>query len=143
MAVRTFPRRRDRRGRGPRGQLAGSQVPLRRGKADRFDELVLDAVEHLEERWSEQLSTVEFAVEAVPPDDEPSPDGDPVALARLEPDSADSPARIVVYRRPLEARGRDREDLADLVLDVLVHEVARLLGVTPEVVDPEGHPPEE
>ena len=47
-----------------------------------------------------------------------------------------------MYRRPLEARGRDREDLADLVLDVLIHEVARLLGVTPEVVDPEGHPPD-
>lgn len=112
-----------------------------------FDELVLDAVEHLEARWGDQLADVEFAVEAVPPDDEPSADGDPVALSRLDPvdpiGPADaSPARIVVYRRPLEARGRDAEDLADLVLDVLVHEVARLLGLSPEVVDPEGHPPE-
>lgn len=112
-----------------------------------FDELVLDAVEHLEARWGDQLSDVEFAVEAVPPDDEPSADGDPVALARLDLADATAPggalpARIVVYRRPLEARGRDTEDLADLVLDVLVHEVARLLGLSPEVIDPEGHPPE-
>jgi predicted Zn-dependent protease with MMP-like domain len=141
MAAAPFPRARDRRGRGPRGPLAPSTVPLRRGKADRFDEVVLDAVEHLEGRWADDLTTVEFAVETVPPDEEPSADGDPVALSRLEP-PGDGPARIVLYRRPLEARGRDEEDLADLVLDVLVHEVARLLGLTPEVVDPEGHPPD-
>lgn len=118
-------------------------MPLSRSRAVRFDELVLDAVEHLEGRWSQQLADVEFAVELVPPDDEPAADGDPVALSRLEDaDAAGQPARIVLYRRPLELRGRDREDLADLVLDVLVHDVARLLGLTPEVVDPEGHPPE-
>jgi predicted Zn-dependent protease with MMP-like domain len=121
-------------------------VPLHRSAADRFDELVLDAVEHLETRWGPQLEHVEFAVEPVPPDDEPSADGDPVALARLEPADAGGrgrpaqPPRIVLYRRPLEARGQHVEDLADLVLDVVVHEVARLLGLTPEVVDPEGHP---
>lgn len=144
MASAPFPRRRDRRSRGPRGLLAPPQVPLRRSKADRFDELVLDAVEHLEVRWADALAVVEFAVEAVPPDDEPSADGDPVALCRLEPSGPGSspPARIVLYRRPLEARGRDTEDLADLVLDVVVHEVARLLELTPEVVDPEGHPPD-
>ncbi len=138
-APRPFPRTRDRRGRGPRGPLAPREVPLRRSRADRFDDLVLDAVEHLEQRWGEQLSTVELAVEAVPPDDLPSADGEAVALARLEPAEA-GPARIVLYRRPLEARGHDPEDLADLVLDVLVHEVARLLELPPEVIDPEGHP---
>jgi predicted Zn-dependent protease with MMP-like domain len=45
----------------------------------------------------------------------------------------------VLYRRPLEARAVDREDLAELVLDVIVHEVAHLLDVEPEVIDPEGH----
>jgi len=121
-------------------------LPLHRSGADRFDELVLDAVEHLETRWGSQLEQVEFAVEPVPPDEEPSADGDPVALARLDPADPGGrgrqarPPRIVLYRRPLEARGQHMEDLADLVLDVVVHEVARLLGLTPEVVDPEGHP---
>lgn len=137
-----FPRRRDRRGRGARGPLAPPDLPLRRSKADAFDELVLDAVEHLDRRWSAELDGVEFAVEPVPPDDEPSPDGDRVALARAEPAAGDRPARVVVYRRPLEARGRDADDLADLVLDVVVHEVARLFGLPPEIVDPEGHPPD-
>ncbi len=138
-APRPFPRRRDRRGRGPRGPVGGPQVPLRRSRADRFDDLVLDAVEHLEQRWGEQLSTVELAIEAVPPDDLPSVDGDPVALSRLEV-GGPGPTRIVLYRRPLEARGIDTDDLADLVLDVLVHDVARLLELTPEDIDPEGHP---
>lgn len=146
-ARRTSRRARDRRGRGLRGELVPRSVPLHRSPADRFDELVLDAVEHLEGRWAEQLQDVEFAVEAVPPDDEPSADGDPVALSRLQPAEPPArgrpalPPRIVLYRRPLEARGGSTDDLADLVLDVVVHEVARLLGLTPEVIDPEGHPP--
>ena len=45
----------------------------------------------------------------------------------------------MLYRRPLEARAMDSDDLADIILDVLVHEVAHLLDVDPEVVDPEGH----
>lgn len=120
-------------------------------RAERFDELVFDAVEHLDQRWSEELSSVEFAVEEVPiPADTIVLDGaegldgdDVIPLSRLMPPSGTGrdarPARIVVYRRPLEARATDREDLGELVLDVIIHEVARLLGVEPEIIDPEGH----
>jgi predicted Zn-dependent protease with MMP-like domain len=38
----------------------------------------------------------------------------------------------VLYRRPLEFRAFDREDLADLIHDVIVEQVANLLGVDPE-----------
>jgi len=112
-----------------------------------FDDLVLDAVEHLEERWTGELRGVEFAVEDVPPelpsyDADVLEDGD-VPLARLLParDSGRNrvtPARIVVYRRPLEARALDREDLAELVHDVVVEQVANLLGKDPDEVDPDG-----
>ena len=64
---RRVPARRDRRGRGMRGRLVPPTVPLSRSRAEQFDDLVLDAVEHLEERWAEQLQGVEFAVEDVPP----------------------------------------------------------------------------
>ena len=47
------------------------------------------------------------------------------------------PARIVLYRRPLLARAEGEEELADLVLDVVVEEFAQLLGIDPEVVDPD------
>jgi predicted Zn-dependent protease with MMP-like domain len=120
-------------------------------RAERFDELVFDAVEHLDQRWSEELSAVEFAVEEVPiPSDTIVLDGaedldpeDVIPLSRLVPPAGSGrdarPARIVVYRRPLEARATGREDLGELVLDVIIHEVARLLGVEPDVIDPEGH----
>jgi predicted Zn-dependent protease with MMP-like domain len=102
---------------------------------------VLDAVEHVEARWREELREVDFAVEEVPPvdgtlrvDDEIESNG--VPLARLLPAGQGMPARIVLYRRPLELRALDREDLEDLVHDVVVEEVAHFLGLDPETVDP-------
>jgi predicted Zn-dependent protease with MMP-like domain len=65
-----------------------------------------------------------------------------VPLARVLPahreDGHEVPPRIVVYRRPLEIRAHDREDLADLVRDVVVDQVAVLLGRDPEEIDPTG-----
>jgi Zincin-like metallopeptidase len=54
----------------------------------------------------------------------------------------DRPARIVLYRRPLLARADGHEELAELVLDVIVEEFAHWLGVDPQTVDP-GYPAEE
>jgi predicted Zn-dependent protease with MMP-like domain len=134
-------RRRDRRGRGPRGPLAPAHVPLAETSSQRFDNIVLDAVEHVELRWHEELKGVDFAVEEVPPldvdlrrDDEIESAG--VPLARLLPGAAGVPPRIVIYRRPLELRAIDREDLEDLVHDIVVQEVAHFLGLDPETVDP-------
>jgi predicted Zn-dependent protease with MMP-like domain len=131
--ARTRRARRDRRGRGLRGPLAPPHLPLSRTPAERFDDLVLDAVEHLEEHWTE-VSKLEFAVEDVPPPEEIA--GEMVPLSRLVPAVPGHPARVVIYRRPLEARALDPADLADLVLDVVVTEVARELGVDPDVLDP-------
>ena len=125
-------------------------VPLARSRAEQFDDLVLDAVEQLEERWAGELAGVEFAVEDVPPLPSSESTYDPnvvtdsdVPLARLVQAAGDgcgggTPARIVVYRRPLEARSADRTELADIVLDVVVEEVAQLLGIDPDEVDPPG-----
>jgi predicted Zn-dependent protease with MMP-like domain len=58
-----------------------------------------------------------------------------VPLARLlpgRPGRHELPPRIVLYRRPLEFRAMDREDLADLVHDVIIEQVANLLGVDPD-----------
>lgn len=142
-------RRRDRHGRGLRGVLAPAGVPLHRTRAERFDDLVLQAVARLEPRWESQLARVEFAVEEIPPPGPPGQGTDPVPLARLEegtppgtaagsPAAGDPPAppRIVVYRRPLMARADGEEDLGDLVSDVVTEEFARLLGIDPEEVDP-------
>ena len=131
--------RRDRHGRGLRGRLVPASVPLARTRAEVFDDLVLDTVESLEVRYSRELAGVEFAVEEVPPelnvyDTDVLEDGD-VPLARLlpgRPDRSENPPRIVLYRRPLEFRAADRDELADLVHDVIVEQVANLLGLDPD-----------
>ena len=148
VAVPPRRRRRDRRGRGARGPLAPPHVPLGQSPTERFDEIVLDAVEHVEERWRDRLASVDFAVEEVPPtddgggwDDEISSAG--VPLARLLPPGAGRRARIVIYRRPLELRALDRDDLEDLVHDIVVEEVAHFLGLPPHEVDPDGYDEDE
>jgi hypothetical protein len=115
-----------------------------RTRAERFDDLVHDEVRRVTGRWRRELAGVEFAVEEVPPV-EPWADGaDPVPLGRLQPAAGDRPARIVVYRRPLQARGGgDERDLARLVRDVVVEEVADLLGLAPESVDPTYDSPDD
>jgi predicted Zn-dependent protease with MMP-like domain len=139
-------RRRDRHGRGLRGVLAPPDVPLHRTRAEGFDDLVLQAVARLEPRWEAHLAGVEFAVEEIPPAADAATG--PVPLARLEPgspasaDAVSRPPRIVVYRRPLMARADGDDDLGELVLEVVVEEFARLLGVNPEDVDP-GYPAED
>jgi predicted Zn-dependent protease with MMP-like domain len=42
----------------------------------------------------------------------------------------------VLYRKPLELRAHDVEDLEDIVHDVVVQIVANYLGLDPDVVDP-------
>jgi predicted Zn-dependent protease with MMP-like domain len=102
-----------------------------------FDDFVLDAVEHLDDRWAAQLADVEFAVEDVPPLPHRSATDRPVVpLARVLPPSGRRPARIVVFRRPIEARASDRDELGDIVHDIVVEQVAELLGLEPETVDP-------
>ena len=127
-------------------------LPLSRTRSQQFDDRVLDAVEHLEQRWSKELDGVEFAVEEVPAVDRPDApapydgydsevleDGS-VPLARLIPghraDGQSYPPRIVLYRRPLEARAIDPVDLDDLVHDVVIEQVANLLGMHPDELDP-------
>ncbi|SDQ09408.1 metallopeptidase family protein [Quadrisphaera sp. DSM 44207] len=129
-------RRRDRHGRGLRGPLLPVGVPGARTRAERFDDVVLGSVERLERRWAEQLSQIEFAVEDVPPPDAVRPERDEVPLGRFEPAADGAGPRVVVYRRPLETRGADEPDLAALVHEVVVEQVASALGVEPEQVDP-------
>jgi predicted Zn-dependent protease with MMP-like domain len=129
-------RRRDRHGRGLRGPLVPQEVPAWRSRRDRFDDRVLDAVERLEQRWARELEDVEFAVEDIPPSDPAPWEHGEVPLGRFFPAEGDLPARIVVYRRPVESRAPDGPEVGALVHEVVVEQVAHLLGLTPEQVDP-------
>ena len=142
-------RRRDRHGRGLRGVIAPPNVPLARTRSERFDDLVLDAVEELEAHWAAELAGVEFAVEEVPPSGEyagasdAATDSDTIVdrgvpLGRLHRTGVPGTASpvIVVYRRAVEARAADLEDRGDLVFMVVAELVAELLGRDIDEIDP-------
>ena len=118
-----------------------------RTRSQQFDDMVLDAVARLEPRWETELTRVEFAVQEVPEADELVDDSSPLPLARTVPAAPDgrdparpaSPARIIVYRRPMMARSENDSELSDLVFDVIVEEFAGFLGLDPDSVDPGYH----
>ncbi|WP_131103964.1 metallopeptidase family protein [Ornithinimicrobium sufpigmenti] len=122
--------RRDRHGRGPRGPLAWPPLPLMTTRRERFDELVLDAVETVERILGHGLG-IELAVEEVPPSD-PAPWEHGVPLGRLFPAERSMPARLVIYRRPIVQRAQEPEELAALVSEVVTEQVARMLGRDPD-----------
>ncbi|MEU1597720.1 metallopeptidase family protein [Streptomyces sp. NPDC005708] len=131
------PRRRDRHGRGMRGPVAPPQVPLAASRAEVFADLVQDSVERLERRWP-QLADIDFLVLEVPRLDGA---GDvwideAVPLGATIEAREGRRARVVVYRRPVEIRTKSRDERAALVHEVVVEQVAELLGLTPETVDP-------
>lgn len=138
-------RNRDRHGRGLRGPLIPASLPASSTRAEKFDTVVLEALEPIEARWRTELTKLDVAVDDVPevPEGE-TPDGviadSGVPLSRLVRAGVDrrgqpTRARVVLYRRPLEARAKDGADLADLVHDVLVEQIAAYLGLDPGVVE--------
>jgi predicted Zn-dependent protease with MMP-like domain len=144
---------RDRRGRGLRGLLYPATLPATRSRSERFDAIVLEALEPIDERWHAEIDRLDVAVDEVPEVTNCDPstvtwgsdvveDGN-VPLARLVPagvDRAGMPtrARIVLYRRPLENRAQGGGELSDLVHEVLVEQVANYLGIDPDVIDGPG-----
>jgi predicted Zn-dependent protease with MMP-like domain len=136
-----------------RGAIAPPQVPIARSRAEMFDDLVLDAVEDIEQSWASEVSQVDFAVEEVPV---AVAGGDAglefdsgvvadrgVALGRLyrvgeimtDDQAAEKPV-IVLYRRPIEARTGEAGDRGDLVFAIVAELVAELLGKDIDDIDP-------
>lgn len=137
VPVPVTPRRRDRHGRGLRGPLLPPSLPGWRTRAEKFDEMVIEVADDLAVRWP-QVTEMQFAVEEVPPSD-PAPWERGVVLGRgfaAEP-RAGLPARIVLYRRPVESRAADEAELSELVQRVVVEQVALILGRRPEEIDPD------
>jgi hypothetical protein len=120
-----------------RGPIAPPQVPLAASRAEAFADLVQDSVERLERRWP-QLTDIDFLVLEVPRLEGPglSWSDEPVPLGTTVPAQDGRRARVVVYRRPVEIRSKGRDERAALVHEIVVEQVAELLGLTPETVDP-------
>ncbi|WP_231482390.1 metallopeptidase family protein [Nocardioides sp. URHA0020] len=106
-----------------------------RTSRERFDDLALGIVTEIDERWQDRLGLVEYAVEDTPqiPDDWSL---DTVPLSSLVRGSGSTPTRLVLFRRPIEHRSDNRGELEALLLTVIVEQVAELLGIDAEDVDP-------
>lgn len=115
---------------GPLNPRVDELLPTRR---DRFDELVLSLVDRLAGRLGEDLADVEFGTEDVPhvADDW----AEPVPLGSVLRATPNSPARIVLFRRPIEVRAKTRPERVLLVHEQLVVHVAELLGRDPSELD--------
>jgi hypothetical protein len=120
-----------------RGPVAPPQVPLSASRSELFRDLVRDSVERLERRFP-QLADVDFMVAEVPRPGGPEGgwNDEAVPLGSLVAAREGRPPRIVVYRRPVEIRTKTRDDRALLVHEIVVEQVAELLGLSPETVDP-------
>ncbi|OBJ71093.1 metallopeptidase family protein [Mycobacterium sp. 1274756.6] len=134
-----------------RGPLLPPTVPGWRSRAERFDMAVLEAYEPIEQRLGSRIAELDIAVDEIPrisprdPENVQWPpevvaDG-PIALARLIPAGVDvrgnaTRARVLLFRKPIERRAKDSEDLTDLLHEILVAQVATYLDVDPSVIDP-------
>lgn len=133
-------RRRNRHGRGLRGELLLPTHPGWRTRSDRFDALVMDSADRLCELWGNALDSVQFVVDEIPPQlEELVGTGERAPLSRYVPGVGVEPASITVYRRPIESILSGSEDLAELVHEVIIDKVAEVLNVSPESVDPIYH----
>lgn len=138
-------RRRDRHARGLRGPLAlpnayGPTARLRRARSRDafFTDCVAESVARITRQCPQALDGVAVGVEEVP--------HLPVAwsrnrvpLAAAVEAAEDHPARVVVYRRPLEHRAASQRGLRILVHRTIVEQLAALTGLTQETIDPEGY----
>ncbi|MEE9244396.1 MAG: metallopeptidase family protein [Mycobacterium sp.] len=134
-----------------RGPLLPRTAPGWRSRAERFDMAVLEAYEPIERRWQERVSTLDVAVDEIPRISPKDPDSvqwppevvadGPIALARLIAAGVDmrgnsTRARIVLFRKPIERRAKDADELIELLHELLVAQVATYLGVEPSIIDP-------
>jgi predicted Zn-dependent protease with MMP-like domain len=121
-----------------RGPAVAPTVPGRPERPtgrERFDDLALSIVTEIDQRWQDRLGLVEYAVEDTPqiPDDWTS---GTVPLSSLVRGTGATPTRLVLFRRPIEHRCETRTDLEAMLLTIVVEQIAELLGIDAEDVDP-------
>lgn len=128
---------RNRHGRGIRTPTFGTRLPRYRTRSGMFDDMVAAQIRRLNGAWPELIRPVQFAVEDVPPSD-PAP-WEPMEniTSRCFAASHGIPARVVLYRLPIQTHARGRMELQLVIRDELVARVAELYGRRPEEIDPD------
>ena len=128
---RSRPTRVGRHGDGIRGPLAWPRVPAMSTRSEDFDETALNALERVEHRLGRPLDMLQLAVEDVQAHD-PTPWETEVALGRTFYGTGRDLPRVVIYRRPIEARALGVTEVADLIEQVVAEQVAGIIGIHPD-----------
>lgn len=137
--------RRDRHGRGVRGPLclpnpltgAAVRLPGHVSAAEFFIQAVTASIQRLMQTCPDALAGVDVGVEDVPSSTFDWALLDRVPLAAAIDATTTRPARIVLFRRPLERRASDRDDLRDLVHITLVEQLSALTARSMHDLDPD------
>lgn len=110
-------------------------MPAYRSRRERFDRLALSLVAEIT-RHIPEVAHVEFAVEDVPPS-APAPwEEHAVVFGRMFRAERHLPARIVLYRLPIQGRCRAEAELRETLEWVLVENLSGLLCMPPEDLAP-------
>ncbi len=122
--------------------LTGRPAPVRRPatRAEYFLHCVQGSLARVSEACPECIAGTDIGIEDVPPQSAIFAElnaHDAIPLAAAIDAGVDHPARIVIYRRPLEQRAIDRSDLRHLVHQTLVEQLSILTGRSVREIDPE------
>ena len=117
--------------------MFGTRLPRYRTRSGMFDDMVVAQIRRLSEAWPDLVAPLQFAVEDVPPS-EPAPwESEPMLFSQGFPTEHGIPARVVLYRMPLQAHSPNRMDLQFANRDELVVRIAELYGRRPDEIDPD------
>ena len=99
--------------------------------------MVAAQLKRLAAGWPDLIASTEFLVEDVPaanlvPWEEPA-----VKFSVSYAAGHDEPARIILYRLPIQSATRNRIELEYIVHDEIVRQLAGLSGKSPEDIDPD------
>lgn len=116
--------------------MFGTRLPRYRTRTGMFDDMVAAQVRRLGQAWPELIRPLQFAVEDVPPSDPTPWQTEPNMTSQCFPASHGIPARVVLYRMPLQTEAPTKLELQLAVRDELVARIAELYGRRPEEIDP-------
>ena len=97
----------------------------------------MESAQRLERLWGDRIQDVQIIVQEIPDGlERMAPEAVRGLLGTSKPAADKRPATITVYRHPIEMTAKGYVPANELVHDVVVEQIAELLGMAPEAVDP-------
>lgn len=94
-----------------RTPMFGTRLPRYRTRSGAFDDMVAAQIRRLNGAWPQLVKPVQSAAEDVPPFGTAPWEPEPSFASQCFPASHGIPARIVLYRMPIQSKSRSRMDL--------------------------------